>query len=138
MIKKDDHHTVEDVGLAIGSALHQALGDKRGLRRFGSAYAPLDEALSRAVVDLSSRPYAVIDLQLKREKLGTLSCEMIPHFFHSLAMNSHTCLHVTVLYGQNDHHKSESAFKALALALRHAVSFDQSSLDEIPSTKGVL
>lgn len=118
--------------------MDQALGDRRGLKRFGHAYAPLDEALSRAVVDLSSRPYAVIDLQLKREKLGTLSCEMIPHFFHSLAMNSQTCIHISVLYGQNDHHKSESSFKALALALRHAISRDQVSPEDIPSTKGVL
>jgi imidazoleglycerol-phosphate dehydratase len=132
----DDHHTAEDCALALGQALDAALGERRGLARFGSAHAPLDEALSRAVVDLSGRPFASVDLGLSREKLGELSCEMIPHVIASLATASRSCFHVDVLKGQNDHHRAESAFKALALALRQAVARDGSAA--IPSTKGVL
>ncbi|MSP74096.1 MAG: imidazoleglycerol-phosphate dehydratase HisB [Myxococcales bacterium] len=135
-LEVDDHHTAEDCALLIGTALDQALGDRRGLRRFGHAYAPLDEALARAVVDLSGRAYASIELGLVRESIGALSCEMIPHIFQSLATAGRLCLHVDVLRGMNDHHKTEAAFKALALALRHAVSRDDFS--DIPSTKGVL
>lgn len=131
----DDHHTAEDCALTLGQALDEALGDRRGIRRFASAYAPLDEALARAVIDFSGRPYAVIDLGLKREMLGTLACENIGHFFTSLAMASKSCFHVDVLRGINDHHRSEAAFKALALALRQAVAVDG---DSIPSTKGVI
>ncbi|MDF1660960.1 MAG: imidazoleglycerol-phosphate dehydratase HisB [Planctomycetota bacterium] len=131
----DDHHTAEDCALTLGQALDEALGDRRGIRRFASAYAPLDEALARAVIDFSGRPYAVIDLGLKREMLGTLACENIGHFFTSLAMASKSCFHVDVLRGINDHHRSEAAFKALALALRQAVALDG---DSIPSTKGVI
>jgi imidazoleglycerol-phosphate dehydratase len=132
----DDHHTAEDCGIALGQALDAALGERRGIARFGSAYAPLDEALSRAVVDLSGRPFASVDLHLAREKLGELSCEMIPHVIASLATASRSCLHVDVLKGENDHHRAESAFKALALALRHAVARDGGQA--VPSTKGVL
>lgn len=132
----DDHHTAEDCALAIGQALDQALGDRRGVARFGSAHAPLDEALARAVIDLSGRPFAAIDLGLRREKIGELSCEMIPHVFHSLAMTARATVHVDVLKGENDHHRAEAAFKALALALRQAVARDGS--DVIASTKGVL
>ncbi len=132
----DDHHTAEDCALALGQALDAALGERRGIFRFGSAYAPLDEALSRAVVDLSGRPHASIELALKREKLGDLSCEMVPHVMASLAMASRSCFHVDVLKGTNDHHRAESAFKALALALRHATARDGAAT--IPSTKGVL
>lgn len=131
----DDHHTTEDCALAIGTALDRALGDRAGIRRFGHAYCPLDEALARAVVDLSGRPFAVIDLGLRREAIGTLACENIGHVFTSLAMASRSCLHVDVLRGVNDHHRAEAAFKALAVALRHAVGRDG---DEVPSTKGVL
>ena len=132
----DDHHTAEDCAIALGQALDAALGERRGIARFGSAYAPLDEALSRAVVDLSGRPFASVDLRLAREKLGDLSCEMIPHVVASLATASRSCLHVDVIKGENDHHKAESAFKALALALRHAVARDGGQA--VPSTKGVL
>lgn len=132
----DDHHTAEDCALALGQALDAALGERRGIARFGSAFAPLDEALSRAVVDLSGRPFASVDLGLRREKLGDLSCEMIPHVLASLATASRSCFHVDVLKGENDHHRAESAFKALALALRHAVARDGTA--SIPSTKGVL
>jgi imidazoleglycerol-phosphate dehydratase len=132
----DDHHTVEDCGLALGQALDQALGERRGVARFGSAYAPLDEALARAVVDLSGRPCAVVELGLARETLGTLACENVAHFFISLATAARMALHLDVLRGANDHHRAEAAFKAAALALRQAVRVD--GPDQVPSTKGVL
>jgi imidazoleglycerol-phosphate dehydratase len=132
----DDHHTVEDCGLALGQALDQALGERRGVARFGSAYAPLDEALARAVVDLSGRPCAVVDLGLARETLGALACENLSHFFTSLATAGRMALHLDVLRGANDHHRAEAAFKAAALALRQAVRVD--GPDQVPSTKGVL
>jgi imidazoleglycerol-phosphate dehydratase len=132
----DDHHTVEDTALALGSALDQALGERRGIARFGSAYAPLDEALARAVVDLSGRPFAQIDLGLRTPALGTVQSQNLSHFFQSLAMAGRMALHVDVLRGDNDHHRAEAAFKAAALALRHACRFDGGT--EIPSTKGLL
>lgn len=132
----DDHHTTEDCGIALGQAFKEALGHVRGVKRFGSGYAPLDEALSRAVVDLSNRPYAVIELGLKREKIGDLSCEMIPHFLESFAEAARITLHVDCLRGFNDHHRSESAFKALAIAIKEAIS--SNGTNDVPSTKGVL
>jgi len=132
----DDHHTAEDCALALGAALHQALGERRGIARFGWAYAPLDEALARAVVDLSGRPFARVELGLTRERLGDLACENIPHVLQSLALAGRLTLHVDVLEGANDHHRAEAGFKAAALALRAAVARDGS--DEVPSTKGVL
>lgn len=132
----DDHHTAEDCALALGQALDRALGDRRGIRRFGSAYAPLDEALCRAVVDLSGRPFARVELGLARQMIGTLACENIPHVLSSLAMAGRLTLHVDLIAGGNDHHKAEAGFKALALALRQAVSRDGS--DAVPSTKGTL
>lgn len=132
----DDHHTAEDSALALGEALGRALGDRRGIQRFGSAYAPLDEALARAVVDLSGRPHAEIDLGLRRERIGQLATENLTHVLRSLAMASRMTLHVDVLRGENDHHRAEAAYKATALALRAAVRRDGSS--EIPSTKGTL
>ncbi|KAJ1555270.1 imidazoleglycerol-phosphate dehydratase [Nowakowskiella sp. JEL0078] len=132
----DDHHTAEDCSIALGQAFKAALGEPRGIVRFGHAYAPLDEALSRAVVDISGRPFADINLGLKREKIGDLSCEMIPHVFESFATSAGITLHVDVLKGFNDHHRSESAFKALAVALRQAITRTGSS--DVPSTKGTL
>ncbi|CEH19314.1 igpd-domain-containing protein [Ceraceosorus bombacis] len=132
----DDHHTAEDCALALGEAFKAALGPVKGIKRYGTGHAPLDEALSRAVIDISSRPFCVADLGLKREKIGDLSCEMIPHVFHSFAMAAGVTLHVDCLRGDNDHHRSESAFKALALAIKEAVS--RTGLDDVPSTKGVL
>lgn len=102
----DDHHTAEDTALALGTAFKEALGAPRGIRRYGSAYAPLDEALSRAVIDISGRPFCVAELGLRREKIGELSCEMIPHIMHSFAMNAGVTLHVDCLRGENDHHRS--------------------------------
>ena len=135
-LEVDDHHTAEDCALAIGQALDRALGDRRGIVRFGSALAPLDEALARAVIDLSGRPCAVVDLGLERERLGELSCENVPHFLRSMANAAKLTLHVDMLRGENDHHRAEAAFKSLALALRQAVA--RSGYDDVPSTKNVL
>jgi imidazoleglycerol phosphate dehydratase HisB len=132
----DDHHSAEDCALALGAALDQALADRRGIARFGHAYAPLDEALARAVVDLSGRPFPRIELGLRREALGTLAAENVGHVLGSLAVAARMNLHVDVLRGQNDHHRAEAAFKAVALALGAAVL--RSGGDQVPSTKGVL
>lgn len=132
----DDHHTAEDCALALGQALDRALGERRGVNRFGWAYAPLDEALARAVVDLSGRSFADVSLGLRRETIGTLSCENLPHVFRSLATAGRLTLHVDVLKGENDHHRAEAAFKATALALKQAVAC--SGFDDVPSTKGTL
>jgi imidazoleglycerol phosphate dehydratase HisB len=123
----DDHHAAEDCALV--------LGERAGIVRFGSAYAPLDEALARAVVDLSGRPFAVVQLGLTREMLGAIACENIVHFFASLAVAMRAAIHVDVIRGENDHHRAEAAFKALALSLRDAVTVRGGG---IPSTKGVL
>lgn len=131
----DDHHTAEDVAIGVGSALDRALGDRRGVTRFGSAMAPLDEALARAVVDLSGRPWPEVSLELRREMLGELATENIGHVLNSLAIAMRSTVHIDVLRGANDHHKAEAAFKAFALALRQAVRIDG---DRIPSTKEVL
>jgi imidazoleglycerol-phosphate dehydratase len=136
----DDHHTAEDCALAVGQALREALA--KGLphgaavARYGSAYAPLDEALARAVVDLSGRPHAQVSLQISRERLGDLSTEMLPHVISSLTTQAHMTVHVDVLRGTNSHHMAEAAFKALALALRQAVA--PTNFHDVPSTKGVL
>lgn len=132
----DDHHTAEDCALALGTAIDQALGQRSGFARFGSAYAPLDEALARAVVDLSGRACAVIDLGLRRERVGDIACENLHHVLVSLAQTMRAAVHVDVLRGSNDHHRAEAAFKALALALRQALARTASS--DVPSTKGTL
>lgn len=132
----DDHHTAEDCALVIGAALDEALGSRAGIERFGHAYAPLDEALARAVVDFSGRPHAEVRLDLQRPMLGTLATENISHVLRSLATAAKATLHVDMLRGENDHHRAEAAFKATALALRRAVA--PSGSGEVPSTKGVL
>ena len=132
----DDHHTVEDCGIAFGEALDKALGERRGINRFGSAYAPLDESLARAVVDFSGRAFSSVNLSLDRDKIGELCSENLEHFIESMATNSKSCIHVDIIRGDNDHHRAEAGFKALALALRAAVMLD--GVDSIPSTKGVL
>lgn len=134
----DDHHTAEDCCLALGYAFAQALGSATGLARFGSAHVPLDEALSRAVVDLSNRPFSVVELGLKREKIGDLSCEMIPHCMDSFAQAARITIHVDCLRGFNDHHRAESAFKSLAVALKEATRRIPGKEGEVPSTKGTL
>mmetsp|Transcript_16811 Transcript_16811/g.30139 ORF Transcript_16811/g.30139 Transcript_16811/m.30139 type:complete len:907 (-) Transcript_16811:245-2965(-) len=135
-LEVDDHHTTEDIALALGTAFKQAVGDKKGITRFGSAMVPLDEALSRVVVDISGRPSAHVDLGFKRGSIGAMSTEMLEHAFESFATTAGVTLHVECLKGKNDHHRAESAFKALARALRMAVKMDGSS--GVPSTKGVL
>ncbi|GAM86867.1 hypothetical protein ANO11243_048870 [Dothideomycetidae sp. 11243] len=134
----DDHHSAEDTFIALGGAFKTALGSTAGLARFGYAYAPLDEALSRAVVDLSNRPFCVAELGLKREKLGDLSCEMIPHCLQSWGQGAGVTMHVDCIRGTNDHHRAESAFKALAVAIRMATTRVKGREGEVPSTKGVL
>lgn len=130
----DDHHTAEDTALGLGAAIDQALGERRGIRRFGSAYAPLDEALARAVVDLSGRPFARVDLGLRRPMIGALAAENVSHVISSLATASRSTIHVDVLVGENDHHRAEAAFKALALALKDAVAIARDDA-RVPSTK---
>jgi imidazoleglycerol phosphate dehydratase HisB len=131
----DDHHTVEDCAIVLGRALDAALGDRTGITRFGYAYAPLDESLSRAVVDLSGRPWPEISIDFTRGTVGEVATENIVHFLRSFAIEGRMALHVDLLRGDNDHHKAESAFKAVAIALRSAVSGDGTG---VPSTKGTL
>jgi imidazoleglycerol phosphate dehydratase HisB len=134
-IMVDDHHTVEDCAIVIGRALDQALGDRTGIARFGHSYAPLDESLSRAVVDLSGRPWPEVHVAFHREMVGDVATENITHFLRSLAIEGRMALHVDLIRGDNDHHKAESAFKAVARALRAAVEVVGA---EVPSTKGTL
>ncbi len=134
----DQHHTTEDCGLAIGEALAKALGDKRGIVRYGSAYAPMDETLTRVALDISGRPYFIWKVPLTTHRLGEWDTELIEHWFHSFAQTAGLTLHVECLYGQNNHHIVESCYKALARALRQAVEIDARKADSIPSTKGVL
>lgn len=137
----DDHHTAEDTFLALGAAVSSALGPRVSIVRFGRGDAPLDEALSWAVIDLSSRPWAVVNLGFRREKIGALSTEMITHGLHSFAHAAAVTLHVRCEYGDNDHHRAESAFKALAVALRCACAVrrpGEAGLGDVVSTKGVL
>jgi len=134
-LQVDDHHTVEDCALVLGQALDTCLGDRTELVRFGQAYAPLDEALARSVVDLATRPHATVVLGLAREQLGAMACENITHLLQSLAMAGRFCLHVDTLRGDNDHHRAEAAVKSLALALRRATTRQTTGL---ASTKGVL
>jgi imidazoleglycerol-phosphate dehydratase len=122
--------------LALGECIDRALGERRGIRRFGSALAPMDEALARAAVDLSGRPFAQVRLQLTRERIGDVACENLSHAIRSLAVSLRATVHVEVLYGENNHHMAEAAYKALALALREALTRDSHS--DIPSTKEAL
>lgn len=133
----DDHHTAEDCALALGTAIDKCLGERRGINRFGSAHAPLDEALARAVVDLSGRPFAEIHVEIRRPSIGGLSGENVAHVIASIATAARATVHVDVLRGDNDHHRAEAAFKSLAVALREAVAFSGPS-DDVPSTKGTL
>lgn len=134
----DDHHTVEDTGIALGQALTQALGDKRGIRRYGACLLPMDDALVRAALDLSGRPFLVWNLDLPSPKIGTFDTELVREFFQALSTHGGITLHVDALHGLNSHHITEAAFKAVARALREAVESDPRKGDEIPSTKGAL
>lgn len=134
----DDHHTIEDVGITLGEALHRAIGDKRGIERFGSALVPLDEALCEAVVDISGRPFLAWNISFPREMIGTMATEMVEEFFRALCMSARITVHMNCRAGTNAHHIAESAFKSFARALRMALSRDPRSAGQIPSTKGVL
>jgi imidazoleglycerol-phosphate dehydratase len=134
----DAHHTTEDTGIAIGQALDQALGARTGVQRYGHAYLPMDEALSRVALDLSGRAFLVWRVAFKRDKVGEFDTELFREFFQALAGNARMTLHVETLYGENDHHVAESCFKALARALRAAVEIDPRKADQVPSTKGAL
>jgi len=134
----DQHHTAEDSALALGQAIAKALGDRRGITRYGLCYAPMDETLSRAAIDISGRPFLGWRSGFTQEKLGELDTELIEHWFQSFAGEVGMTLHLETLYGRNNHHICESLFKALARALRQAVEIDLRKADQIPSTKGTL
>ena len=134
----DDHHTVEDVGIALGQALAQAMGDKRGIRRYGSFHLAMDDALLRAALDLSGRPYLVWDVEFPTPKIGGFDTELVREFFQAFSTHGCITLHVSKLAGINSHHIAEAAFKAVARALREALEPDPRSGDAIPSTKGTL
>ena len=134
----DFHHTTEDTGIAIGDAVHKALGDRRGIRRYASAMIPMDETLSRVSIDVSDRPYLIWKVDFTRPKLGEMDTELFKEWFQAFAQNARVTLHVENIYGENNHHIVESCFKALARALRHATETDPRAADSIPSTKGTL
>jgi imidazoleglycerol-phosphate dehydratase len=134
----DFHHTTEDTGIAIGEAVNKALGDRKGIVRFGSALVPLDEALSQVVVDCSNRPYLVWKVNFTRPKLGDMDTELFKEWFQAFAQAAGLTLHVETLYGDNNHHIVESAYKGLARAFRTAITLDDRALGVVPSTKGVL
>jgi imidazoleglycerol-phosphate dehydratase len=134
----DDHHTAEDTGIALGTAVKQALGDMKGITRYADVHVPMDEALTRVVIDISGRPFLVFKAEFVRDKVGTFDTELVQEWFQAFAMNSGITLHAECLYGTNDHHIAESCFKGLARALRAAVAIDPRAKDEVPSTKGTL
>jgi imidazoleglycerol-phosphate dehydratase len=134
----DHHHTTEDVGIALGQAVKQALGDMKGITRYADVHVPMDEALTRVALDISGRPFLVFRATFGRDKVGTFDTELVQEWFQAFAMNAGVTLHVETLYGSNDHHIAESCFKGLARALRAAVAIDQRAAGEVPSTKGTL
>jgi imidazoleglycerol-phosphate dehydratase len=134
----DQHHTTEDVGIALGQALKQALGDMKGITRYADVHLPMDEALTRVAIDISGRPFLVFQVAFVRAKIGAFDTALVQEWFQAFAMNAGVTLHVTTLYGSNDHHIAESCFKGLARALRTAVAIDPRAANEVPSTKGTL
>src|SRR6202795_1537470 len=134
----DHHHTTEDVGIALGQAVKQALGEMKGITRYADVHVPMDEALTRVAIDISGRPFLVFKAKFGRHKIGTFDTELVNEWFQAFAMNAGLTLHVETLYGSNDHHISESCFKGLARAMRAAVAIDPRAKDEVPSTKGSL
>lgn len=134
----DFHHTTEDSGIAIGQAVAQALGDRKGITRYGSALIPMDETLTQVALDLSNRPYLIWKVDFRRDKIGEMDTELFKEWFQAFAQAAGITLHVQNLYGENSHHIIESTFKALARALRQAVEIDPRKADAVPSTKGVL
>jgi len=129
------HHTIEDIAIVLGQAIDDALGDRKSITRYACCYLPMDECLSRTVIDVSGRPYHMFNGHFQTPMIGTCPTEMIPHFFYSLTMNARMTIHQEILYGQNDHHKAESLFKGLGRALHQSVQLDQSCM---PSTKGLI
>ena len=134
----DDHHTVEDTGIALGQAIRQALGDMKGVTRYADVHLPMDDTLSRAAIDISGRPFLVFQVEFPREKIGSFDTELVREWFQAFAMNAGVTLHVATLYGENAHHIAESLFKALARALRAAIAIDPRTAGELPTTKGKL
>lgn len=134
----DGHHTTEDAGIALGLAVAKALGDKKGIRRYGFSYLPMDEALTRAALDISGRPWLVWRVEFSRDKVGEMDTELFREFFQAFAQNAGITLHMETLYGENNHHIIESCFKALAKALRAAITIDKRQIDQLPTTKGKL
>ncbi len=134
----DDHHTVEDVGIALGQALANALGDKRGLTRYADCLLPMDETLTRVAIDVSGRPFLVFRTEFPTEKIGSFDTQLVREFFQALAGNSGVTLHIETLYGANSHHIAESCFKGVARALKAAVAIDPAQAERVPSTKGSL
>jgi imidazoleglycerol-phosphate dehydratase len=134
----DHHHTTEDVAIALGQALKQALGDMKGITRYADVHMPMDEALTRVALDISGRPFLVFDVKFVRAKIGPFDTELVQEWFQAFAVNAGVTLHVATLYGANDHHIAESCFKGLARALRAAVAIDPRAANEVPSTKGTL
>src|SRR5215217_3443290 len=134
----DHHHTTEDVGIALGQAVRQALGDMKGITRYADVHVPMDEALTRVALDISGRPFLVFKAEFVRDKVGAFDTELVQEWFQAFAMNAGLTLHVATLYGSNDHHIAESCFKGLARALRAAVAIDARAANEVPSTKGTL
>src|ERR1700757_5319973 len=134
----DQHHTTEDVGIALGTAVKQALGDMKGITRYADVHVPMDEALTRVALDISGRPFLVFKAEFVRDKIGSFDTELVQEWFQAFAMNSGVTLHVATLYGTNDHHIAESCFKGLARALRIALAIDPRAANEVPSTKGSL
>ncbi|MBM3590284.1 MAG: imidazoleglycerol-phosphate dehydratase HisB [Alphaproteobacteria bacterium] len=134
----DFHHTVEDCGIAIGEAIRNALGDKKGITRFGHSYVPMDETLSRCIIDLSGRAYPIFNVDFKRDKVGDMDCELFREFFYAISQSLACNLHVENLYGTNNHHIIESCFKAFARSLRIASTIDERKKNAINSTKGIL
>ncbi len=134
----DHHHTTEDVGIALGTAVKQALGEMKGITRYADVHVPMDEALTRVALDISGRPFLVFKAEFVRDKVGTFDTELVQEWFQAFAVNAGVTLHVETLYGTNDHHIAESCFKGLARALREAIAIDPRAAGEIPSTKGTL
>ncbi|MEM7072899.1 MAG: imidazoleglycerol-phosphate dehydratase HisB [Pseudomonadota bacterium] len=134
----DGHHTCEDSGYTIGGAVNKALGDRRGIHRYGHVYIPMDESLTRVAIDLSNRPYLVWHVAFNRERLGDLDTELCKEWFQAFAQSAGACVHVENLYGINNHHIAESCFKGLARALRYAIALDPRIEGQVPSTKGTL
>ncbi len=134
----DDHHTVEDIGISLGMAIKEAVGDKKGITRYGHAYVPLDEALSRVVIDLSGRPGLTFDVDFTRETIGSFETELVFEFFQGFVNHAQATLHIDCLRGNNSHHQAETVFKAFGRALRMALSTDERMAGQLPSTKGAL